>query len=57
MNYHLEPPENVPCCTLAEDDPGHDTEACIADQAEAAAEARAERMRDDLLEARWWDHQ
>ncbi len=32
-----EPPE--PCCALAEDDPEHDTVACMADQAEVAAEA------------------
>lgn len=42
-----EPPEPVICCAVAEDDPEHDREACLADQAESAAEARAERLRDD----------
>ncbi len=34
-----EPPE--PCCAEGEDEPEHDTVACMAEQAEAAAEARA----------------
>lgn len=42
-----DPPE--PCCTLAEDDPDHDVQACMADQ--AAAEAKADTRRDELL----WD--
>jgi hypothetical protein len=46
-----EPPE--PCCALAEDDPDHDVEQCLADGAEAAAEARAERQREDMMEARY----
>ena len=44
-----EPPEPVLCCALAEDEPDHDTDACMADQAEAAAEARAERQREDRM--------
>ena len=46
------PPEYEPCCALAEDDEEHDVEACLADQAEAAAEARAEAQRD---RERDWD--
>ncbi len=34
-----EPPE--PCCAEGEDDHEHDSVACMAEQAEAAAEARA----------------
>lgn len=49
-----EPPEPVICCALAEDEEGHDSEACLADQAEAAAEARAERQREDALEDSFW---
>ena len=48
-----EPPEPKVCCSLAEDDEDHDVEACLADSAEAAAEARAERQREDMLEARY----
>lgn len=48
-----DPPEPpLPCCRAYEDgDAGddHDPEACIAEQAEAAAEARAERMRDEAM--------
>jgi hypothetical protein len=43
-----DPPE--PCCREGEDDPDHDQEACLADQAEAAAEAKAERQREDMME-------
>lgn len=50
--YHG-PPDPVICCSECEDDPDHDVEACLADQAEAAAEARAERQREDEMEARW----
>lgn len=48
-----DPPEPRICCALAEDDPDHDREACWEEQAEAAAEAKAERMREDMLEARY----
>lgn len=48
-----EPPEPKICCSLAEDDEDHDIEQCLADQAEAAAEARAERQREDMMEARY----
>jgi hypothetical protein len=41
-----EPPEPVICCHLAEDDPDHDTQACLDEQAEADAERRAEAQRD-----------
>lgn len=48
-----EPPEPpLPCCREGEDDPGHDAEACRADQAEAAAEVRAERQRE--VERDFW---
>lgn len=39
-----DPPEPRICCEKWEDDEDHDNEACWAEQAEAAAEARAERM-------------
>lgn len=42
-----EPPEPVICCSLAEDESGHDTDACMADQTEPAAESRAELERED----------
>ncbi len=51
-----EQPEPVICCALAEDDPDHDSEACLAESAEAAAEARAERQREYEMDAgadRW----
>lgn len=35
-----EPPEPKPCCAAGEDDEDHDVQACLADSAEAAAEAR-----------------
>lgn len=44
-----EPPEPIICCREGEDDPDHDPEACLADQAEAAAEERAERAREDAM--------
>lgn len=50
-----QPPDPVICCSLAEDDPDHDVEACLEESAEAAAEARAERAREDMLEARYED--
>ena len=50
MTWRLEPPEPVVCCSLAEDDPDHDVEQCLADGAEAAAEARAERQREDAMD-------
>ena len=42
---HRMPPEPVECCDEFED-PEHDSEQCLDDQREAAAEAKAERMRD-----------
>ncbi len=48
-NSWYEPPEPVICCELAEDDPEHDSEQCMSDQAEDAAEAKAERMREDAM--------
>ena len=45
-----DPPE--PCCSLAEDE-DHDVQACRADQAEAAAEAKAERQREDAMDRDW----
>jgi hypothetical protein len=50
-----EPPEPVICCALAEDDPDHDSEQCRADSAEAAAEERAERQREEMMESRYAD--
>ena len=55
-DHYYQPPEPVICCSLCEDDPGHDVEACLADSAEAAAEARADRAREAALERRYaWD--
>ncbi len=48
---YYDPPEPRECCALAEDDPDHDREACWQEQAEAAAEAKADRIRDE----RGWD--
>lgn len=45
-----QPKDPVECCAEWEDDPGHDSEECLAEQAEAAAEARADREYD---ESRW----
>lgn len=48
---YYDPPEPpLPCCSLAEDDEEHDAEACLAEQAEAAAEAKAERQREDAMD-------
>ena len=55
MSWRLEPPEPVLCCHLAEDDEDHDVEAHLAELAEAAAEAKAERMREDAMMERDWD--
>ncbi len=46
---YYDPPDPVICCSLCEDDPDHDPEACLAEQAEAAAEAKAERQREDMM--------
>jgi hypothetical protein len=46
-----DPPE--PCCADGEDDESHDWQACMDEQAEAAAEAQAERLREDMMEARF----
>jgi hypothetical protein len=48
-----EPPEPVICCALAEDEEGHDSEACMAESAEAAAEAKAERQREEAMLRDW----
>jgi hypothetical protein len=48
VSWH-EPLEPVICCALAEDDPYHDAIRHLADLAEAAAEDRAERMREDAM--------
>lgn len=45
--YRL-PPEPVECCSDWED-PEHDWDACLADSAEAAAEAKAEQAREDEM--------
>ena len=45
---HRSPPEPVECCELFED-PEHDSEQCLADQREAAAEDKAERQREDEM--------
>ncbi len=39
----------------ARDDPDHDSEACLAESAEAATEERAERQREEQMEARYDD--
>ncbi len=49
-----DPPEPRLCCALAEDEPSHDTEACLAEQAEAAAERAADRAYDEM-QWRGWD--
>ncbi len=46
QSYYDPPSEPEPCCLLAEDDPDHDTQACLAASWEAAAEARADAQRD-----------
>lgn len=57
-DYRLEPEEPEPCCSRYEDE-GHDSEQCLADGAEAAAEAKAERIREDRMlddEAGYWSY-
>jgi hypothetical protein len=54
VTYPSHPPEPRPCCALAEDDDTHDTEACFAEQAEAAAERAADRAYDEM-QWRGWD--
>ena len=48
-DHWYEPPDPVICCALCEDDPDHDPEACLAESAEAAAELKAERAREDAV--------
>jgi len=48
-----EPPD--PCCSEYEDDPDHDWEDCMATQAEDAAEAKAERIREDMMDAEYFN--
>jgi hypothetical protein len=50
-----DPPEPMPCCRLGEDDPDHDVQACLDESAEAAAEAKAEHMRENAMLDRDWD--
>lgn len=46
-SWHHGPPDPPePCCALAEDDPDHDSVECLADQAEEAAERKAEWLRE-----------
>lgn len=45
---HQMPPEAPDCGCEQADDPDHDAEACLDDQKEAAAEAKAEQQREDL---------
>lgn len=52
QSYYDPPEPPDPCCSEYEDDPDHDFEACMADQAEDAAERRAERQRE--LEQEGW---
>ena len=51
-DHWYEPPEPVICCGLCEEDPDHDSEACLAESAEAAAEEKAERAREDAVLSR-----
>jgi uncharacterized protein HemX len=51
--YYDPPDPPDPCCAEGEDDESHDVQACLDDQAEAAAEAKAERMREDRMDAEW----
>ncbi len=54
LDSWYQPPEPPgPCCALAEDDENHDVQSCLDGQAEAAAEDKAERQRDEMLEARY----
>ena len=47
MSWYDPPEPPLPCCREGEDDEDHDVQACLDEQAEAAAEAKAERMRED----------
>lgn len=47
--YYDAPEPPLPCCTEGEDNPDHDVWACLAEQAEDAAEAKAERVREDRM--------
>ncbi len=46
-SYYDPPEPPLPCCELGDDDPDHDQQACMADQAEDAAETRADRQREE----------
>ncbi len=48
-----DPPEPTICCYLAEDEEDHDVQACMDVQAEDAAEARAERQREEERDSRY----
>jgi hypothetical protein len=50
-----DPPEWIPCCADGEDDEDHDVEQCLADQAEEAAERKAEAMREREMDEHWFD--
>jgi hypothetical protein len=51
--YYDPPDPPPPCCAAGEDDENHDVQACMDEQAEDAAEAKAERLREDRMEARY----
>lgn len=51
--YYDPPDPPGPCCAAGEDDEDHDVQACLADQTEAAAEDRADRLRDERREEDW----
>jgi hypothetical protein len=50
---YRDPADPIICCHLAEDDPDHDAQACLDEQAEAAAEAKAEQRREEEMFRDW----
>lgn len=48
-DHWYDQPEPQICCSLAEDNPDHDVQACLAEQAENEAERRAEIEREAHL--------
>lgn len=54
-SHYYEPPEPRVCCPLYFDDEEHDVVACFAEQAEEAAERRAEWLREECQDRRYWN--
>lgn len=52
---YYDPPEPQLCCEKAEDEEDHDWQGCLADQANDAAEDKAEQQREAQMDREYTD--